>query len=321
MAPAEPARATGSLRARKNLVPLPYWRVSYQRYDGAMTEDALRAHLLGREAYRRTDFVAVHDGAGRHALVAVERRQDPGDPLFTPITAVEVLALPDRCRFVRDRDTDPQCPSALARLARAHAVGPDDTLVVWSMYDHVTFIHRPDPVVIRVVEVAPPDPPKLYQVAQKVLSYADLPPILLELETIDLRALCSSVRAKAYLFPCQSGGLEAVGAPVYFLDDRPAERQDWTLIGCHRTLEFHRHFYGDEPPMVSMCPRDLAGVRTQPTLLKCCLQTWKEEHARIASGHLERDGASMVVPWSSDEHLIERALRELATAGAGSGAP
>src|SRR4051812_21421227 len=113
MATAEPATATGSLRARKNLVPLPYWRGSYQRHDRAGTQGAPRAHPPAREAYRRTDFVAVHDGAGRHALAAVERRQDPGDPLFTPITAVEVLALPDRCRFVRDRDTDPQCPSAL----------------------------------------------------------------------------------------------------------------------------------------------------------------------------------------------------------------
>jgi len=305
-------------RGQPNLIPLPYWRVSFQRYDGAMTADAITAHLLGREAYRRTDFIVLHRAEERCALVAITRRADPDDPLFTPITGVEILALPDSCTFVRDKDVDPQNRSALARLARARGIGKDQTLVVWSMYDHVTFVHRPDPVVIRVVEVAPPDPPKLFQVATKVLSYADLPPILLELEIIDLRALCRSVDARAYLLPCQSGGLGELGKPVHFLDDRPAVREDWTLIGCRRSLDFHRHFYGDEPPWVSMCPRDLAGARTSPTLLKCCLQTWKEEHQALASGHLERDGATLVVPWSSDEHLIERALRELATpAGAG----
>jgi hypothetical protein len=300
-------------RAQRNLIPFPYWRVSFQRYDGAMTAAAITAHLLGKEAYRRTDFVVLHDAERRCAVAAVTRRAAPGDPLFTPITEVEILALPATCRFVVDKDTDPQNRSALARLALRAGVGADETLVVWAMYDHVTFYHRPDPVVIRVVEVTPPDPPKLFHVASKVLGYADLPPILLELETIDLRALCRSVPAASYLLPCQSGGLDGLGAPVHFLDDRPAVRQDWTLIGCQRSLEFHRHFYGDEPPMVSMCPRDLAGTRSAPTLLKCCLQTWKEEHQALATGHFERDGATLVVPWSSDEHLIEQALRALCT--------
>ena len=43
----------------KNLVPLPYRRVSVQPYSGEMTEEGIRAHLLGREAYRRTDYVVL----------------------------------------------------------------------------------------------------------------------------------------------------------------------------------------------------------------------------------------------------------------------
>jgi len=36
--------------------------VSVQPNAGAMTESAIRAHLLGREAYRRTDFVVLRQG-------------------------------------------------------------------------------------------------------------------------------------------------------------------------------------------------------------------------------------------------------------------
>ena len=46
-----------------------------------------------------------------------------------------------------------------------------------------------------------------------------------------------------------------LGAPVEFLDTRPAQREDWLLIGCERSVQFHRHFYGDEPDRVDLCPR------------------------------------------------------------------
>lgn len=64
------------------------------------------------------------------------------------------------------------------------------------------------------------------------------------------------------------GGLNDLGAPVYYLDERPAVRRSWTLIGCERSLQFHRHYYGDEPPRVEMCPRKLTQARSRPTLLK-----------------------------------------------------
>jgi hypothetical protein len=141
----------------------------------------------------------------------------------------------------------------------------------------------------------------LYGLARHVLSYADLPPIRLELERIDVRELADRVRPPAYLAPCRSGGLDDLPAPVYFLDERP-DRRDWTMIGCERSLQFHRHFYGDEPPRIEMCPRSLAGTRTEPTLLKCCLLEM----------HIEQEGAISVVPWGTDLAMVEAALRRLA---------
>jgi len=112
-----------------------------------------------------------------------------------------------------------------------------------------------------------------------------------------------NISAPAFLVPCRSGGLDDLGAPVHFLDERPAKRRDWTLIGCERSLQFHRHFYGDEPRRVEMCPRVIAGRRSEPTILKCCL--WEFD--------IEREDEVMVVPWGANLAMIERALRELSS--------
>ncbi len=290
----------GALKARKNFVPLPYRRVSYQPYDGPMTTEAVTAHLLGREVYRRTDIVILHAPGGGLAVAAVQRAGS--EALFTPVEAVEVLALPEDCVFLDAPGTDPANPSALAALACAHGVGPEQTAVVWGAFDHINLIHRPDPLVVRVVEVTPPEPPKLYAMAEKVLGYAPLPPIRLELERIELRELCASVQPEAYLVPCRSGGLDDLGAPVHFLDERPAQRQPWTLIGCERSLQFHRHYYGDEPPRVEMCPRRLASAKAGPTLVKCCLLEFG----------IELEGQTAVVPWGASLAMVEQALGLLA---------
>lgn len=290
------ALIVGNLKDQRNFVPLPYRRVSYQPYDGVMDSGFITNYLMQRELYRRTDIVVLHNNKQEFAVAAVQRA-DCTD-LFTHALAVEVLALPDHCHFINTPDIDPANRSALAKLADENGFGAEDTLIVQGAFDHINIIHRPDPLRIRVVEVAPPEPPKLYNLAQKVLSHADLPPILLQLERIDLKRLCEKTRAQAYLVPCRSGGLEDLGAPVYFLDERPAERQPWTLIGCERSLQFHRHYYHDEPPRVEMCPRQLASASPLPTLVKCCLLEFD----------IELDGNTAVVPWGADQAMIEQAL-------------
>jgi len=295
------ASGTPSLRHRRNLVQIPYRGVSYQPYAGKMTETAIAGHLLGKEAYRRTHFVILHGAERRHALVAIEVADR--EALFSPIDHVEVLALPEQCVFVKDPATDCANRSALAELAARNGVGPDRTLICEGKYDHINFIHRPDPLILRVVEVVPPEPPKLMGLVEQVLSYADLPPIRPVLERIDLRDLCASVSPKHYLVPCRSGGLDELGAPVHFLDERPPERLDWVLVGCERSLQFHRHYYGDEPLRVEMCPRRIAGKGDGPTILKCCLLEFD----------IEWEGNTLIVPWGADLSMIERALKEWVT--------
>lgn len=293
----KPARPL--FKDRLNFVPLPYRGVSVQAYDGPMTEQGIAASFLGRETYRRTEFIVLRAPDGRYAVIAVDasNRAD----LFAPIVHVEVLALPDTCTYLRDPQTDCANRSALAGLAVRHEIGKKQTLICEGKYDHVNFIHHPSPFKLKVVEVAPPEPPKLFDLVCHVLSYADLPPIIPVLERIELKELVRNLSASAFLVPCRSGGLEDLGAPVYYLDERPAERHDWTLIGCERSLQFHRHYYGDEPPRVEICPRLIAGPREEPTILKCCL--WEFD--------IERQGGVMVVPWGANLAMVERALREL----------
>ncbi|MGH2372503.1 MAG: DUF7714 family protein, partial [bacterium] len=133
----------GDLKCRKNFVPLPYRRVSYQPYAGAMTEAAIETHLLSREVYRRTDVVVLHNADHQLAAAAVQRAES--DTLFTRVEAVEILALPADCVFIQSPETDPANRSALAKLAREHRLGSNRTAVVQGTFDHINIIHRPDP--------------------------------------------------------------------------------------------------------------------------------------------------------------------------------
>ena len=285
-----------------NFVPLPYRQVSVQPYHGPMTPEAIVAHLLGKDSYRRTRFVVLEQGPSC-AVAAVSRHSE--EPLFSPITAVEVVALPDTCHLVTDEAVDVGNASALAAKARALGLGPEATLVVRGLYSHVNFIHRPDPLKIRVVDITPPGTPKLMSMAQKVLAYADdLPALQLEPDYFDLRVLAGQApTAEAFLLPCRASGLD-FEVPTYFLDERP-DRRNWTMIACERSRQFHQHFYGDEAPRLEMCPRRLAQDDGSPTLVRCCLL---EEH-------IEVEGNWAIVPWGATRSQVEEALQTLANNG------
>jgi signal transduction histidine kinase len=298
-----------------NTMARPYRGLSVQEVDVPLTEAALVAFLLGREVYRRSDFLALRHG-GATALVAVRREPfdpDVGEPLFSPVAEVRLLAGPDEVAWIESPATDVGNASALARVAVAHARPGLRAYLVQGRYQHVNFIWEPRPVRVRVTEVVPPEPPKLFALAEQVVAYdEDLPPIDLVLDAVDIGDLAAAHPAERYLVPCRGSGVD-VGAAVDYLDTRPAARRDWLLIGCERSLQFHRHFYGDEPERVDICPRrriaEDGGVPTL-TLTKCCL---------LERG-IEVDGTTAVVPWGSNLDEIRQALRLLTGVDASPGA-
>lgn len=275
----------------------PYRGLSVQEVDFPLTERAVLGHLEGREVYRRTDFLALRGPAGETALAAVVKASL--DPLFSPVVEARVLAGPDETTWVESPDTDVGNATALAAAA-----DPDARVsVVIGRFQHVNFIWEPAPIPVRVTEVVPPNPPKLFAQAEQAVAYdEDLPPIELVLDAVRVHDLAAANPAQAYLLPCRGSGTE-LGAPVSFLDTRPAERADWLMIGCERSLQFHRHFYGDEPERVDLCPRARVEAEGAPglTLTKCCL---------IERG-LEVSGETAVVPWGANLDEVREGLRKL----------
>jgi hypothetical protein len=288
-----------SLRERRNLVPSAYRGVSVGETDVPLDEDHLRAHLLGREAYRRTRFLVLRDGHGAAAVVHVEKESQT--PLFSPIVAVQLLAGPADCVYVVAPDADTAVPSAMAKVAVERAPGAR-AVVVEGRYEHVSFIVNPAPLRVVVHEVVPPYPPKLLDQVERLLAVAeDLPPMLPVADVVTLAELARERPSPRYLLPCSGSGVAIAAAETAYLDQRPA-REDWTLLGCARSREIHAWFYGDESPYVDTCPRERAADGTVAVLSKCCLLEDENAH----------DGSRVVVPWGATLQQVRGALEELA---------
>jgi hypothetical protein len=282
-----------------NTISRPYRGLSIQDVDVSLCPADLIAFLLGREVYRRTNYLVLRNGENS-ALVEVRKASET--PLFSPVVDARVLAGPEATVFVREPDVDVGNATALGRVAARHERPGAKAYVVLGRFEHVNFIWKPQPVQITVTEVVPPEPPKLLAQAEQVVAFdEDLPPVELELEAVDIREIAGRHSAPRYLLPCRGSGID-LPAPVEFLDTRPVKRGDWLLIGCERSLQFHRHFYGDEPERVDICPRnrdseDRAALR----LVKCCL---------LERG-VEMDGGTAVVPWGANLDEVRVALRRL----------
>jgi hypothetical protein len=287
----QPAAATA-----RNVVPSAYRGVAMATVDCELDEASLAAHLIGREAYRRTRFIVARAG-DQTVILAVHKESD--DPLFAPITAVRLLVAAADCAYVVDPESDTAVPTALARSANKHAPGKRG-VVVQGLYGHVSFIIDPAPLRVMVREVAPPYPAKLYDQTRRLLDTAEhLPPIELVADVVELEQLAVSRTSTGYLLPCRGGGVSVDGATTAYLDERP-ERRPWTLIGCERSQQIHEWSYGERAEQVDICPRKRSGG-TGAILTKCCL----------LESHIETDGGRVVVPWGASLAQISEALTAL----------
>ena len=74
-----------------NFVPESYRQVSVQPYNGEMTEDDIRKHLVGKDAYRRTEYIILEQSE-TCAIAMISRPDD--ESLFSPIKDISLVALP-----------------------------------------------------------------------------------------------------------------------------------------------------------------------------------------------------------------------------------
>jgi len=281
-----------------NFVCRPYRGVSVQHWTEPLEEGRVKEVLLSREAYRRTEFIVLRGDDGVTALVRIDCAAR--EALFNPITTVEWLAGPDDCTYVVRPDADTANATALAEVALSE--GHRQVCVVEGRYQHVNFIVRPCPVEVRLVDVVPPMPSRLLDLARQAVTIdEDLPPVRLVPELLEVHALAGGTPEGSYLLPCQGAGVDLPGT-VDYLDQRPS-RADWTLVGCERSRQLHRWFYGDEPDhQVELCPDRLTPSAADAcTLLRCCL---------LERG-LRAEGRRAVVPWGANLAEVQAALRAL----------
>jgi hypothetical protein len=287
----------------ENFICRPYRGVSVQHWRGPLEEGAVKEVLLAREAYRRTEFIVLRGEGDATAVVGITCTSQ--EALFNPIAAVDWLGGPDECVYVVRHDADTSNATALAGVA-AEAGNGAAVCVVEGLYQHVNFIVRANPIMIRLVDVVPPEPARLFDLARQAIAIDDdLPPVELFTELIDIRSLAATERPDThFLLPCQGAGLHLPGGTVDYLDQRPP-RADWTLVGCERSRQFHRWFYGEEPDRrIELCPDRLTTSVADPepaTLLRCCLL---ERGLRV-------EGHRAVVPWGTNLSEVQAALRAL----------
>lgn len=288
---------------RPNEITRPYRGLSVQEVAIPLTPARIEGLLRGRDIYRRTAYLALRGGDGV-ALVGV--RPARTDQLFSPVAEVRVLSGPTTTVWVDEPATDVGNASALAAAARARRQPDALAYVVRGRYEHVNFIWQPAPLTVHVTEVVPPEPPKLLAMAQQAVAFdEDLPPVDLVLDAVDVRRMAADNPAPHHLLPCRGSLIEHGGGfdgAISFLDTHPPYRDDWLLVGCERSQQFHQHFYGARAQQVDLCP----AARVRPgdcrrVLTKCCLA---ERGIRV------EDGAA-TVPWGANLDEVRAALRAL----------
>ncbi|MCY3539508.1 MAG: hypothetical protein OXH10_06635 [bacterium] len=279
----------------------PYRGLSVEHVDETPHPDFIRHHLLGREVYRRTDYIAMVNGDSV-GLAAVARA--PSDDLFVPVVDVEVWSGPDRTQLIEDPTVDVGNATALAHAAARHGRDGVSGFVIKGKFEHINFIWEPDPVRIFVTELTPPEPPKLLVQAGQVVDFdEDLPPVELVLNSVSFSDLAADLPADSYLLPCRGAGTE-LDADLSYLDTRPAEAREWVMIGCERSMQFHRYFYDHEPAQVDICPKQRV-EQADPGgrwLIKCCMLERGTEYS----------GTRAVVPWGANLDEVRQAIRYLA---------
>ncbi|WP_052757541.1 DUF7714 family protein [Sphingobium chungbukense] len=282
----------------KNIMPTRYRQVAISSDVESLEPTWLEQHFLGREAYMRTRFIVARLGE-ECALVEVDRPESKA--LFSDITGVRVIAPAASCRYFYEPEIDTAIPSQLALVAVQHPDVP--CVIVEGQYGHVSFILNPAPLLLNVFDIVPPFPSKLVDQVERVLAVAeDLPPIVPVPVLVDSRdELAAHVNPlpAEVLVPCRGSGLVFADTKVSYLDERPRE-VDWILLGCDRSQQIHRWFYGKQANVVDICPTKFLGKHLDParTLTRCCLMQEGVEARELAT----------YVPWGCSLDEVRTAI-------------
>ncbi len=285
--------------APANLTSRPYRGLSVQEVDVELTEHALLTWILGRDVYRRTEFLLACR-AGRAALLSLEHAV--GDDLFVPVTGARVLALPEQVMMLESPETDVGNATALADAVGPHRQAGTTIYVVTGRYQHMNFICNPSPVTLYVDEVVPPHPAKLIDMVRQAIQFdEDLPPVNVISRIVSLPMLMRTRASEEYLLPCRGAG--TAERHLRYLDAGPSFSEEWTVVGCERSKQIYEHHYGEPPSRtLDFCPAVIgdagpSGLR----VTKCC---------QLERG-TELAGGVATVPWGANLDEVRSAIVSL----------
>jgi hypothetical protein len=267
------------------------WKVGF-RLDAKTISKALR----GKEAYTRTKYVVLSKGK-QHAVVELKKTRRR--TLFNDITSVRIISLPKDTAFVEDPDVDVLSKPLLAERA---AESRKETVIIKGLFEHISFVHKVKFKEIRILEVAPPFPPKLTTLARMALNTEDIDaPVEIVEEPIDIRKLAGNAKTKEILFACEAAGTKIPGKKSLYIDQSP-EINDATIVGCELTKRVAKHLYGKDLPFIDICPKNLVKKSNIPTLVKCC---------ELQTTGFTKDGKLAMVPWGAKISDVIGAMKYL----------
>jgi hypothetical protein len=267
------------------------WKVGFKLDAGT-----IKRNLKGKEAYTRTKYVVLKNGR-QHAVV--ELKKTNRRTLFNDITSVKIISLPKDTAFIEDPDVDVLSKPLLAERA---AESRKETVIVKGLFEHISFVHKLKFKEIRIVDVAPPFPPKLTTLARMALDTEDIDtPVRIVEEMIDIRRLASKAKTKEILFACEAANTKVPKKKSLFIDQNPRIK-DATIVGCDLTKRVAKHLYKKDLPFIDICPRNLAKKTDVPTLVKCC---------ELQTTGFTKDGKLAMVPWGAKVSDVVGAMKYL----------
>jgi hypothetical protein len=267
------------------------WKVGFR-----LDAKTIRKALTGKEAYTRTKYVVLNKGK---QYAVVELKKTKRRTLFNDITSVRIISLPKDTVFVEDPDVDVLSKPLLAERA---ADSRKETVIIKGLFEHISFVHKLKFKEIRILEIAPPFPPKLTTLVRMALKTEDIDtPVKIVQELIDIRKLAGKAKTKEILFACEAAGIKIPRKKSLYIDQNPGI-SDATIVGCELTKSVAKHLCGKNLPLIDVCPKNLVKKSNIPTLVKCC---------ELQTTGFTKDGKLAMVPWGAKISDVVGAMKYL----------
>jgi hypothetical protein len=276
--------------------------VSVHHVDYELSHDIIKKELVDQKIYKGTNSLILHNQQN-NTWAIVEISKTPKSGLFWLITDIKLVATPEDTVFLVVPDVDVLNRNMMAKVSQAH---PGKVVIVKGAFEHVSFM-TPEPARdLLILEVIPPQPPKLTTLVDNLIKIESFSmPFNITEKIIDIGTLLGECLSKTIMLPCNASGLKT-DKKILYLDEAPEiapeEKDDITLAGCELSMKIFKSIYKFKPNFINICPVNLAEELTDKNivLVKCC-----------KTKSFERQGNLFMVPWGATYDDIRNCLKRI----------